>query len=59
MTQIRQEIAAEIRFQQSLLKLGAAGERPSRKRPASQQAEPQVRQLAVWADQLATLRIAS
>ena len=58
-TQNRHEIAEALRFQQSLLRLGAIGHGNSPKKPATRSAEPQARQLAVWADQLGLTRAAS
>lgn len=55
----RQEIAEAIRFQQSLLRLGNASQRPAPRKPAARHSMPQERQLAAWADQLSTARAAS
>lgn len=50
--QARREAAEAIRFQQSLLRLGAAGRGGSLKKPPQRVTETHARQLADWAAQL-------
>ncbi len=50
--QDRREAIEAIRFQQSLLRLGAAGHGPASKKPPQRSTDVQSRQLAAWAAQL-------